>query len=490
MRKRLVASYIGLVIVVLVMLEVPLGFLAAHHERGQTLDQVQRDAASLAVLAGEALETGHPSELGALAERYREQTGGEVTVLDSTRGVVATSESDNDHDATGKGASLVSAALEGRGVATFGQDEGRPWATAAAPILSDNSPAGAVYIGVPADATEDRIRTVWLALALFALGTIALTAVLAILLSRSLTRPLARLEHAVDGLAAGRLETRADEGAGPPEIRTLATQINSMAARLMDLMDAQNRFVADASHQLRSPLTALRLRLENLEADAGDGDAGEPLGSDIAAAGREVGRLTRIVDGLLALGRAGAAPPEKTPVDAAAVVTERCESWGALADERGVRLVPRISTDRPTTVMLVGGDLEQILDNLIANAMDAVAAGGMVRVTAGGGEGGVVELHVIDNGPGMRDEDRARAFDRFWRGAASGPGRSGLGLAIVAQLAIRNDAKVELRQADPVGLDAVVTIAPSARVSVPQGSTPDAARGTEILDEEVPTAAG
>jgi signal transduction histidine kinase len=459
-RRRLVVSYIGLVVLVLVILEVPLGLLAARHERGLTLDQAERDAAGLAVLAGEVMEGQPSSQLSLLATRYRNQSLGEVIVLDRTGRVIATAEGDNDtdRDASGDGAALVSLALAGRTVSAWGTDEGSPWAGAAAPIMADNRIAGAVLIGIPADSTEDRIHKIWLALGLFGIGTIVFTVVVALLLARSLTRPLALLEGSVAEFAGGRLDARADEEVGPLEIRTLAGEFNTMASRLHDLIEAQNRFVSDASHQLRSPLTALRLRLENLEASA-DRDSAE----GIAAAGREVSRLSRIVDGLLALGRASASPGDKRLVGVAGVVAERCEAWSALAEERSITLVGRVDGARDEGAVLVPGDLEQILDNLLANAIEAVPPGGSVRVAVIPGEGRRLEVHVVDDGPGMSEADRRRAFDRFWQGPATGPGSSGLGLAIVEQLVHRNDATVELRQADPTGLDAVVVLLASRR---------------------------
>jgi signal transduction histidine kinase len=183
----------------------------------------------------------------------------------------------------------------------------------------------------------------------------------------------------------------------------------------------------------------------------------------IAAAGREVGRLSRIVDGLLALGRASEGPDARRPVDVAAVVAERCDAWSALAEERDISLRPRAAPAGGALVSMVPGDLEQILDNLLANAMDAVGGGGSVRVGVVAGGGRCLEVHVVDDGPGMSEDDRKRAFDRFWQGPGAGPGRSGLGLAIVEQLARRNHAEVELREADPVGLDAAIVLpAPGA----------------------------
>jgi signal transduction histidine kinase len=273
-----------------------------------------------------------------------------------------------------------------------------------------------------------------------------------LLLARSLALPLARLESTVRRFGEGDLSVRAQEH-GPPQVRSLAQQFNHMAARLAELLEAQNRFVADASHQLRSPLTALRLRLENLEAGAQPGAA-----QGIAAAGREVQRLSRIVDGLLTLSRVSGEGPDRRPVDVEAVIEGRCDAWSALAAERQVELTPDLRPDHPLTALLIPGDLDQILDNLLANALDASPEGGRISVQLSPSNHHRFELHVTDEGPGMSPDDRRRAFDRFWQGPGSNGGHSGLGLAIVRQLAARNDASAELRQARPAGLDAVITL--------------------------------
>jgi signal transduction histidine kinase len=460
LRKRLILSYIGLVVVVLALLEVPLGLLAAHHERGLTVNQAERDANGMAAIASDVVGRQPATELANLVRHYRDITGGEVAVVDASGRLIGTSDPDRDTDdgVSRQGLQLVQAALQGRTSGIYGADEGDPEAIAAAPIVADNRTLGAVLVGIPAEATEDQVHKIWLALGLFGFGTVVLTAVVALLLARSMTRPLARLEQSVADLAGGHLDSRADPLAGPREIRTLSAEFNAMAARLRELIEAQNRFVSDASHQLRSPLTALRLRLENLEAASVGSPSSGRSAEGIAAASREVSRLSRIVDGLLTLGRAGARPEERRVVDVTDVVAERCDAWGPLADERGVALLTDLASGRRTKTRLVAGDLEQILDNLLANALDAVSDGGRVELSVRPTQDRQVEIHVVDDGPGMSEEERSRAFDRFWQGPDAGPGRSGLGLAIVRQLAVRNDAVVELRQAYPAGIDAIVIL--------------------------------
>ena len=124
----------------------------------------------------------------------------------------------------------------------------------------------------------------------------------------------------------------------------------------------------------------------------------------------------------------------------------RVEAWEPLADERGVHLAV---DGRATLVRAGDGRVEQILDNLLSNALDAAPHGSTIRVAAADGE-----LHVVDEGPGLTAEERARAFDRFWR-ASTGPG-SGLGLAIARRLVEADEGEIELRDAPGGGVDAVV----------------------------------
>ncbi len=212
------------------------------------------------------------------------------------------------------------------------------------------------------------------------------------------------------------------------------------------LLRSQEEFVADASHELRTPLTALRLRLESL-----------PSGPDQAAALREVKRLGDLVDGLLALARADAGTDPAASVDVSALVRERVEAWLPLADERRVAL--RADLDEPLSVRAAPGRIAQVLDNLISNAVEASPAGATVSLAAAA-VGSWVELHVRDEGPGLPPEQRARAFDRFWR-TGSGAGGSGLGLAIVRRLVLVDEGEVELQEAEGGGVDAVVRLRPA-----------------------------
>jgi signal transduction histidine kinase len=232
---------------------------------------------------------------------------------------------------------------------------------------------------------------------------------------------------------------------GPPEVKSLAAVFNGTVAKLERLVHSQDEFVADASHELRTPLTALRLRLENL-----------PEGADRDAALRETLRLSGLVDSLLALARADSATEASERVDAAAIVRDRVDAWTAVAAEHDVVL--RAEAGETLTVRSLPGRLTQVLDNLVSNALEVSPQGATITI-AGRTEGASVELHVIDEGPGLTAEQRERAFDRFWR-AGSGAGGSGLGLAIVRRLVAADAGEVELRESPGGGIDAVVRLRP------------------------------
>ena len=284
------------------------------------------------------------------------------------------------------------------------------------PIATGGELHGAVRITYPLSFVNDRIRDTWLVLA--GVGAIVLLAVslVGVLVARSLTRPLASLEAGAESLGQGELDTLVDVPSGPHELVTLARAFNTTAARLEQLLDAQQAFVADASHQLRTPLSALRLRLENLQSAVPSAEAG-----DVDGALEEVGRLSMLVDGLLELARAeghGSAPAD---VDVHELATLRRDAWAALSEERGVT----IEIDVPTSLhaRATPGRLEQVLDNLMNNALEVAPDGSTIRVSARR-EGDRAVMTVSDQGPGMSLEQRERASIASGASTAATPAAS------------------------------------------------------------------
>jgi signal transduction histidine kinase len=317
------------------------------------------------------------------------------------------------------------------------------------PVSSGGVVRGAVRITYPTSALDSRVRRYWLLLLAIGGVVLAVATVVGLRFARTLTEPLSKLEEAAAAVGEGDLEARAPVDRGPPEVRALAAEFNDTVGRLETLLRSQDEFVADASHQLRTPLAALRLRLENLERDvAEDGRA------DLDAALVEVSRLTRLVDGLLALARADAATPRPVVVDLRTAVAARADAWAPQLAERGVEMDIRVKD--PLPALATPGSLEQVLDNLVSNALAVSKPGSTITVVGRRVDGDVV-LDVRDQGPGMTAEQRARAFDRFWRAGAPGGG-TGLGLAIVHRLLTADGGRVELLESEDGGLDVRLTL--------------------------------
>ena len=196
------------------------------------------------------------------------------------------------------------------------------------------------------------------------------------------------------------------------------------------------------------------MRLENVEGDL----VQEPsaVHDDVNGALTEVARLSRMVDGLLELARAERTVADPARVALGPLVDGRVEAWSALAAERNVDLVAELGED--LVVTSTPGRLEQVLDNLLANALDVAPPGSAVQVTARRNAKSI-ELAVLDAGPGMSLVQRARAFDRFWRSSgADRNGGSGLGLAIVRRLVTADGGSVALEQSPEGGLAARVVL--------------------------------
>ena len=454
MTRRLLISYLLLTAFVLVVVELPLGLTYAGRQQDRLLADVERDARVLSGLVEERVESGDADAVARISTRYAEQTGGRVVVTDD-RGISLVDTArrqDDSRDFSTRpefGAALAGTQKSGiRSSTTLGEQ----LAYVAVPITSGARVNGAVRVSFPTDTLRRQVRDNWLRLALLSVLVLAAAASLGWLVSRWAISPVAELEDGARRLAAGDLTGRAEVERGPPEMRQLAATFNDMAAKLELLVGSQREFVADASHQLRTPLTALRLRLEGMEDMLADGDvaAARP---ELEAVGREVDRLGQLVEGLLALARTEGATPPATTVDAAAVANDAVRRWEALADERGVRISTR--AEGPAPARTVNGALEQMLDNILDNALEVSAEGSVIDVTVSTTD--AVHVRVRDHGPGLSAEDRARATDRFWRAPDAPAGGTGLGLAIVSELARASGGAVEL-QSPRAGTGLVVDV--------------------------------
>lgn len=424
----------------------------ARHERRILTAEVERDAFVLAASSEDVLEGSDATDLGGLVRAYAARTGARAIVV--SRAGIAIADSDPDEPAGRDFSTRPEIASALRGVVASGVRRSDTLDLrllyVAVPASSGGRILGAVRITFPMGDVQARIERGWWTLALVALIVLGAATVVGWRVAATVTRPLQDLEAVAERLAGGDLGARAQQTGGPEEVRSLAETVNAMAARLEELIVAQRAFVADASHHLRTPLTALRLRLENIE-DA----AGPDLADETDAAAREAWRLERIVDGLLALARAEGVRPTRTRIDVGAIISERLGTWAPLAAERAVDLRAEVPAER--FALVAEGALDQILDNLLANALHVSPAGGSITVRVLDAPGGMLAVHVVDDGPGMSATNRGHAFDRFWRGLDASAG-SGLGLPIVRQTARANGGDAGIDAAPSGGIDAWVRL--------------------------------
>jgi signal transduction histidine kinase len=219
----------------------------------------------------------------------------------------------------------------------------------------------------------------------------------------------------------------------------VANAFNDMTERLVRALDAQRDFVANASHQLRTPLTGLRLRLESASLRADDPD----LRRDLVAGELEAERLAKLLTNLLRLAQEGQPPTTATSIDLAAVAERAADRWRDQAEHEG-HTIELGGSDTPHVHASVG-DLDTMVDNLVENALNYTAPESTIRIEWGA-DAGQAFVAVLDQGAGIADDEADRVFDRFYRGSASRDGTpgTGLGLAIVEALARRWGAQATL----------------------------------------------
>jgi signal transduction histidine kinase len=322
-----------------------------------------------------------------------------------------------------------------------------------APVVHNRQVIGAVRLSQTLDEVNDRVRRSLIGLAAIGAAVILVGLGLAWLLSLAIARPVRRLAGTAARLGEGDLEARA-EATGKGELAILGRNFNRMADSLAANLRAQRDFLANASHQLRTPLTGLRLRLEAIESEGG------PAAVQAAKAQAEVMRLSQLVEDLLELARAISVEATGGRIDLAEAARNAVDRWSGPAAERGKRLVEHI--DSPCVVVASPDDLAQLLDNLIENAIRYTPEGTEISVETGTRNGRIL-LTVADSGPGIAPEDHPRVFERFYRGSAgkkAGPG-TGLGLALVSELAERWGGRVRLADGTGARFEASFPPAPT-----------------------------
>jgi signal transduction histidine kinase len=445
--RRLLVLIVPLLVALVAALGVPLAFAVVQRESQETYLDRLGDASRFASLAENALASGRLTALREELVRYDRLygisaalVGTDGTVLESSRTPFPLTD---EH---------VEVGLR----AAFGGYRGEtdqsvwPWEevnlVVVEPVGRDSEVVAAVVTISPTDGLRSAILRQWGVLAL--IGLIPMLGVVAVAwpMSRWVLRPVRTLDEATAAVAGGRLDARADELGGPPELRRLAASFNAMVDVVGRALRRQRAFVADASHQLRNPLASLRLAVDNLAHHVTDDEGREAQ----RIAVDEAEEMGRVLDALLAATRLDSASAAE-PVDLDGLLATHVPGWRALAGDM------RLEVDVPPGLRALEppGGLGSVLDELVGNAI-RLSGGTAVKIWATPANDHV-ELHVTDDGTGLSDDERSAALSRFWRAPRHQniPG-TGLGLAICAELIESAGGHLTLHPADPHGLDATI----------------------------------
>jgi signal transduction histidine kinase len=438
----------------LIAFGVPLALSLRDRVDSEVKSQARSQAEVVATSATEFVHPAQPQPLRRIAEKSAESVRGRVIVVDAQGRLLA------DSAGSPVGRSYddrpeVEAALQGHGEQITRDSEtlGEEILATSVPILERGRPTGAVRITQSIDAVHKAVKTSILDIAALAGVVLLLGVVAGALIAQQIARPIRRLDGAARRVAQGDLDT-AVAVEGSTEQRSLARTFNEMTQRIKRLLRAQQEFVADASHQLRTPLTGLRLRLEGLS----DRFRGEvPVERELAAAMAEIDRLSLIVEELLILSRAGEHELPGERIDLGGAVRRAAERWQATAADRGIEIV-EAAAGGAAEGWCAAPDLERSLDSVIENALIYSPAGTTLTLEAAPGR-----IVVLDQGPGLAPGEEEAVFERFSRGSAGRQGSkgTGLGLAIARELTRQWGGDVRLRNRPGGGLAATIELAPA-----------------------------
>jgi signal transduction histidine kinase len=439
MTRRIVLVFLALITAVLAVLAVPLGLLTAGQDRADFQDQTTAAATTLASIAEERISDGARGTALDRSVRLLARRGDRVAVYDAAGREIASAGGPLGPGQRQPGPASVASRVRLSGDRLVATE----------PVIADSgaSAIGTVALSRSTEPLEHRVAVLWTLIAAVSAGGLLVAAMVAAGLARWASRPLTVLADAARQLGGGDLDTRAQVSSGPPEVRRLSVTFNAMAARLQAVVHGHQSMMAEVSHQVRTPLAALRLRLDLLAEDADESSA-----ADLTGAQEEVARLSRLVNGMLAVARAENVIPAGVRISVDTVVRDRAAAWRPAVEERGATL--STAGGEPVSAQAGEGHLEQILDNLLANALDAVPPGGTIQVEAAVA-GGRARVMVTDDGPGMNEQQKQTAFRRF---ATSKPGGTGLGLAIVDRLAVTNGGSAALSDTPGGGLTVVIEL--------------------------------
>lgn len=399
MRRQLLITVAASTLVVLAAFVVPLAWLIRSATVDRATNQATLGVQPLAAVVGVA----DPATISLAVEQVRSAIHEPVTVFMGNGTVLG--------DPSPRTDSVRLAAL-GR---AFSADLPGGSREVLIPVIGRPEGSAVVRIEIPASRLTRGVTRTWLELGALAVGLLALALVVADRVARHFLRPLGSLTETASRLGAGDLTARVSPG-GPPEVAEAGRAVNRLATRIEDLLRAERETVADLSHRLRTPVTALRLDAEDLY----DPQERERLTLDVAT-------LSRAVDQLITEARRPVREGVTAACDAVSVVATRAAFWKVLADDTDRRMLVE-TAPQPAWVRLAAPDLGDTVDALLGNVFAHTPDGTGVTVRLTERTGGGAVLVVEDEGPGLPGEGLVRRGE-------SAAGSSGLGLDIARRSA-------------------------------------------------------
>lgn len=437
MRRRLALVSLAVTLLVVLAFLVPLALLVRNQASDRALARAERDAQAIAAAIAVTPLGGTPvtPELAAaVLDAFGSMDTVTIVFPDATAVGTAYEES------PGLDQARAGAAFTAR------TDKG---AEVLVPVLVADGPASGSAVVVRTFVSDEEltrgVAVAWAMLGALGVFLVVVAALAADRLGQSVVRPVGELSAAARSLGSGDLDTRVDPS-GPEEVAEVGEAFNFLARRLRALLNAERESVADLSHRLRTPLTALRLQAETLADD-------ETRASLLA----DIDRLERAIDRMIEEARRPSDPgTADESADLGAVVRHRATFWKVLADEQG-RAVDVHTGGGRLVVPLSGEELGAMVDTLIENVFSYTAPGTPYSIAARPAASGMAVLVVEDGGPGFPDSGMVT------RGV-SGGGSTGLGLDIVRRMAQRADGDVEVDNSSDGGARVTVTL---RRMQVP-----------------------
>jgi signal transduction histidine kinase len=385
MRRRLILSTALIALAAVIVLGVPLALVEAARLREDSIGRLEREADAVAGAIDDRLERAEPVSAALLR----------ASISPAHRVAVRT--------------------RRGRRIVSGPRIEGEVLRAHAGAALG-----ASVVAEAPVSELDARIHRAWLLIAALSLGGVLTAVALAALQARRLARPLEAIARRSAQLGDGDFSIRAGHF-GVPEIDAIARGLDSSAGRIAELVAREREFSANVSHQLRTPLTALRLRLEQ----AGDSDDSDARARELEAALGETDRLEATIADLLTLARQASAGATAT-VNAGSVAHDHAERWRPTFAR--ARRPLEVLADKNVLVRASRGTVGQVLDVLLDNALRHGSGPVRIGVVA---DGRVARITVGDGGPGVPPEARDRIFER----GASQSGGTGIGLHLARALA-------------------------------------------------------